>query len=125
MNLNQVTIPSKDVKKAIEFYEKLGLELIVHTHDHYARFLCPKGDATFSIHYREIINTHEGAIIYFEVDDVAKKVKLLKEKGIKFITETTAQSWAWTEAKLKDLDGNTLIIYHAGENRKNPPWRIQ
>jgi catechol 2,3-dioxygenase-like lactoylglutathione lyase family enzyme len=43
MNLNQVTIPSKDVKKAIEFYEKLGLELIVHTHDHYARFLCPKG----------------------------------------------------------------------------------
>ncbi|MDT0555672.1 VOC family protein [Patiriisocius hiemis] len=125
MNLNQVTIPSKDVKKAIGFYQKLGLELIVHTHDHYARFLCPTGDATFSIHYREQLNTEGGAIIYFEVPDVAKKVKQLKEKGITFMTETTAQSWAWTEAKLKDLDGNTLIIYHAGENRKNPPWRIQ
>ncbi|MEM7380928.1 MAG: VOC family protein, partial [Bacteroidota bacterium] len=34
------------------------------------------------------------------------------------------QSWLWREARLKDPDGNTLILYHAGENRKNPPWRI-
>lgn len=29
MNLNQITIPSLDVEKAVEFYKILGLHLIV------------------------------------------------------------------------------------------------
>ncbi|WP_432412393.1 VOC family protein [Rasiella sp. SM2506] len=123
MNLNQVTIPSLDVPKAIQFYEKLGLRLIVHTHDAYARFECLEGDATFSIHQVTTLPEGEGIIIYFEVATIAEKVSELKEKGIVFETEITQQSWLWTEAKLKDLDGNTIIIYHAGTNRKNPPWR--
>lgn len=122
MNLNQVTIPSLDVPKAISFYEKLGLRLIVHTHDSYARFECVEGDTTFSIHQVTTLPAGEGTSIYFEVNDVAEKVSELTEKGIDFETETTKQSWLWTEAKLKDLDGNTIIIYHAGTNRKNPPW---
>ena len=123
MNLNQVTIPSLDVPKAIQFYEKLGLRLIVHTHDAYARFECMEGDATFSIHQVSKLPIGEGIIIYFEVATIAEKVSELKEKGIVFETEITQQSWLWTEAKLKDLDGNTIIIYNAGTNRKNPPWR--
>ena len=125
MNLNQVTIPSSNVPRAIAFYEKLGLQLIVHTHDRYARFETPEGDTTFSIHFTSEIL--EGGVIYlyFEVADVSKKVNELKAKGIIFETEPTAQSWLWTEARLKDLDGNQIIIYHAGENRKNPPWRIK
>jgi catechol 2,3-dioxygenase-like lactoylglutathione lyase family enzyme len=47
INLNQVTVPSKDVKKSIEFYQKLGLKLIVKNLPTYARFECPQGDATF------------------------------------------------------------------------------
>ena len=26
---------------------------------------------------------------------------------------------------LQDPDGNPLCLYHAGENRLNPPWRLQ
>ena len=63
-------------------------------------------------------------MLYFEVQDVAKKVTELKANGIIFETEPTAQTWLWTEARLKDLDGNQLIIYHAEDNRKNPPWRL-
>lgn len=48
----------------------------------------------------------------------------LKEKGIKFDTEIMEQSWLWNEIHLHDLDNNKIIIYHAGKNRKNPPWRI-
>lgn len=48
MNLNQVTVYSKDVGKAVEFYKKLGLLLIVDSVPHYARFECPNGDSTFS-----------------------------------------------------------------------------
>ena len=66
----------------------------------------------------------EGVWIYFEVDDVLATVKELQQKGIIFETETKVQTWLWTESCLKDPDGNTIIIYHAGENRKNPPWRL-
>tara|TARA_R100000935_G_scaffold13736_5_gene27680 strand:- start:107329 stop:107706 length:378 start_codon:yes stop_codon:yes gene_type:complete len=125
MNLNQVTIPSLDVPRAIQFYQKLGLKLIVHTHDAYARFECVDGDATFSIHQVDRMPEGQTAIIYFEVETIAEKVAVLKKKGITFDTEITKQSWGWTEAKLKDPDGNPIIIYHAGKNRKNPPWRLK
>lgn len=125
MNLNQVTIPSLDVPRAIQFYQKLGLKLIVHTHDAYARFECVDGDATFSIHQVDRMPEGQTAIIYFEVETIAEKVAVLKKKGITFDTEITKQSWGWTEAKLKDPDGNPIIIYHAGKNRKNPQWRLK
>lgn len=47
MNLNQVTVPSLNVEKAVNFYQKLGLELIVKALPNYARFACPDGNATF------------------------------------------------------------------------------
>jgi len=124
MNLNQVTIPSSNVVRAIEFYKKLGLRLIVHTHDAYARFECPEGDSTFSIHQVADLPTGSGVIVYFEVQDVSKTIKGLVEQGIAIDELPKNQSWLWTEASLKDLDGNTIIIYHAGKNRKNPPWRM-
>ena len=125
MNLNQITVPSRDVPKAISFYQKLGLKLIVHTHNAYARFECPMGEATFSIHEVASLEEGPGVVVYFEVDDVAEKVAELKKKGITFEQETTQQSWLWTEARLKDLDGNSIIIYQAGNYRKNPPWRLK
>ena len=48
MNLNQVTLPVKDMNEAVAFYLKLGMIQIVDT-PHYARFQCPDGDATFSL----------------------------------------------------------------------------
>lgn len=125
MNLNQVTIPSLNVPKAIEFYKKLGLRLIVHTHDAYARFECMDGEATFSIHKVDILPEDPGIIVYFEVANVAHKVSELQQKGIVFETEIVDQSWLWTEIGLKDPDGNSIIIYNAGTNRKNPPWRLK
>jgi len=125
MNLNQITIPSVNVPISIEFYKKLGLQLIVHTHDAYARFECPVGDATFSIHQVDQLTENHGVRVYFEVINVAETVSNLKKNGIVFDQMPIDQSWLWTEAKLKDPDGNQIIIFHAGENRKNPPWRIK
>lgn len=124
MNLNQVTIPSLDVAKSIAFYKLLGLKLIVHTHDAYARFECPDGDATFSIHQVETLPEGEGTIVYFETKRLDEEVSRLREKGINFNLLPTDQSWLWREARLKDPDGNQVILYYAGDNRKNPPWRI-
>jgi len=124
MNLNQITVPSLDLNKSIPFYEKLGLKLIVKALPHYARFECPDGGATFSIHQTKDLPKGEGIYVYFECEDLDVKVKALKAKGIKFDLEPTDQTWLWREARLKDLDGNQLILFYGGENRLNPPWRV-
>lgn len=123
MNLNQITVPSLDLSKSIPFYQKLGLKLIVHTHSAYARFELPEGDATFSIHQVDELSEGEGIYVYFEIEDLDKKVNDLIANGIDFEELPSDKSWLWREARLKDLDGNQLILYHAGENRKYPPWR--
>ena len=124
MNLNQVTVPSLDLSKAIPFYEKLGLKLIVKSLPHYARFECPSGSSTFSIHLVDELPQGNGIYVYFECENLDDKVQELKEEGILFEQEPKDESWLWREAKLKDLDGNQLILFYGGDNRLNPPWRI-
>lgn len=125
MNLNQVTVPSLDLSVSIPFYQKLGLKLIVHTHDKYARFECPVGDATFSVHFVDEIPVGDGVIVYFEHDELDEHVALLKSSGVEFNLDPTDQRWLWREARLKDPFGNQIILFKAGENRKNPPWRLE
>jgi len=125
MNLNQVTIPVSDVPKSIIFYQTLGLKLIVHTHDRYARFECTPNGSTFSLHQVDVIAKGEKAIIYFEREDLDEYVKGLELKGIVFEHGPKDQTWLWREAKLYDPDQNPIIIYQAGENRINPPWKLK
>ncbi|WP_010182202.1 VOC family protein [Aquimarina agarilytica] len=124
MNLNQVTVPSLDVEKAISFYQKLGLKLIVHSATNYARFECPNGNSTFSIHKVEKLPHGHGIYVYFECEDLDNIVGKLKKEGIQFEEFPNDKTWLWREARLKDLDGNQLILFYGGENRLNPPWRI-
>jgi len=124
MNLNQVTVPSIDVAKSITFYKKLGLNLIVKALPHYARFECKEGDATFSIHQVEKSPIGEGVYVYFETEHLDQEVERLVSEGFIFHQAPMDQSWLWREARLKDPDGNQIILYFAGDNRKNPPWRI-
>lgn len=124
MNLNQITVPSLDLTKSIPFYEKLGLQLIVKALPHYARFVCPDGNATFSLHQVEKLPTGDGISVYFECENLDDYVSLLIQKGITFDEMPSDRNWLWREARLKDVDGNQLILYFAGENRLNPPWKV-
>ncbi len=125
MNLNQITVPSLDLTESIPFYEKLGLKLIVKALPHYARFECPDGNATFSIHQTDNLPKGDGIHVYFECEELDQHVDELKTKGIHFDLLPTDQGWLWREARLKDVDGNQLILFYGGENRLNPPWRIE
>lgn len=124
MNLNQVTIPVLDVEKSIEFYQKIGLKLIVHSNSYYARFVCPDGNTSFSLHQVENLPIGEGVWVYFETENVDAKIQELESKGIGIEEYPVDQPWLWREARLKDLDNNQIIIYFAGDNRLNPPWKI-
>ena len=79
MKLNQITVPSNDLEKSIPYYEKLGLKLIVKAMPHYARFECPDGDATFSIHKTEKLPSGDGIYVYFECADLDKYVDGLRK----------------------------------------------
>ncbi len=123
MNLNQITVPVLEIPRAINFYQTLGLTLIVQS-PHYARFECPDGTATFSIHLVEQVPIGEGIYVYFECEDLDTKVEKLVQEGIKFEELPNDKSWLWREARLKDLDNNQIVLFYAGKNRKDPPWKI-
>ena len=124
MNLNQITVPSLDLTKSIPFYEKIGLKLIVEALPHYARFECPDGQSTFSIHLVDKLPSGAGVNVYFECEALDEHIDKLKAKGIDFEELPNDKGWLWREARLKDLDGNQLILFYGGDNRLNPPWRI-
>lgn len=125
MNLNQITVPSQDVSGSVEFYKSLGLHLIVDALPRYARFECPDGESTFSVHFQEEVkSTGAGIQLYFEVENLDERVNQLQAAGMLFDLLPTDQPWLWREAHLKDPDGHQIILFSAGENRKNPPWRI-
>ena len=106
MNLNQLTVPSLDLTKAVPFYVKLGLKLIVGSLPDYARFECPDGHSTFSIHRADSLPKGEGIYVYFECINLDEYVNELIKKGIVFEQTPTNQKWLWREARLKDVDGN-------------------
>ena len=125
MRLNQVTVTVKNVEAAIDFYSTLGLRLIVKS-PHYARFELPDGESTFSLHLADgAIPSERAPQLYFECDDVDAEVARLKGAGVAFEHEPTMQTWLWYEAWLRDPAGNAICLYHAGSNRRHPPWRIQ
>lgn len=124
MNLNQVTLPSTDVARSIAFYRRLGFELIVASAPRYARFACPDGGATFSLQHVEQALSESHTVIYFECGQLDQKVAQLKEDGVVFASDPVDQDWLWREATLLDPDGNRLCLYHAGQNRRDPPWRV-
>lgn len=123
MNLNQVTLPAKDVGRSAAFYRLLGFRQIVGNLPSYARFECPDGESTFSLHEVRTPVVSE-VIIYFECADLDAEYERLRGLGVEFESPPTDQRWLWREAYLRDPDGNVLCLYHAGINRRFPPWRI-
>lgn len=81
MILNQITIPSLDVNKATEFYQKLGLHLIVDAKPRYVRFELPDGDPTFSIHVVDELPKGDGISVYFQEENLDNYVEQLLKKG--------------------------------------------
>jgi len=124
MNLNQVTVPCTDLAASVAFYRTLGLRQIVDSPPDYARFECPVGGSTFSLHRTQGAPRDGGIVVYFELDDLDATVARLERAGLVFESPPRDQSWLWREAYLRDPGGNRICLFHAGRNRLNPPWRI-
>jgi catechol 2,3-dioxygenase-like lactoylglutathione lyase family enzyme len=125
MRLNQVTLPATNVPRSVEFYTRLGLIHIVDGGEDYARFECPDGDSTFSIHRVDQVLAPNAVTVYFECDDLDTTVEGLRESGFEFVSAPEDKRWLWREARVHDPDGNEICLFYAGENRKYPPWRLR
>lgn len=125
MNLNQVTIYSKKPVETVEFFEKLGLKRIVDSLPRYARLECPDGEATLSVHIVDNTAAANNIVLYFECDDLDARVEELKASDLVFDEDPIDRDWLWREAYLKDPNGNKICLFYAGDNRKNPPWRVK
>lgn len=124
MNLNQVTLPARDLDRSVTFYRALGFTLIVHSPPRYARFECPDGESTFSLHTVDHPVNTAGAVVYFECADLDAQVQRLLAAGFEFTQGPRDEPWLWREARLLDPTGNVLCLFWAGSHRKNPPWRV-
>jgi catechol 2,3-dioxygenase-like lactoylglutathione lyase family enzyme len=123
MELNQITLPCEDYDASVAFYRRLGLTLIVDSPPRYARFEATNG-ATLSIHSGATPGRDTGFVVYFEVSDVDATVRDLESRGLEFEQAPRDERWLWREARLRDPAGNVICVYHAGGNRRFPPWRV-
>jgi predicted enzyme related to lactoylglutathione lyase len=124
MNLNQVTLPATEFDLTVAFYRTMGFTLIAHSPPRYARFECPDGDSTFSLHAVPEAPGDTGVVVYFECSDLDSRVEQLIAAGMEFTQLPTDAHWLWREARLTDPSGNVICLFWAGDYRKNPPWRV-
>jgi hydroxymethylpyrimidine/phosphomethylpyrimidine kinase len=121
ISFNQVTLGATDYGASVAFYKQLGLRQIVDSPENgYARFEAENG-VTLSIH---VDGTPPGAIVYLESPRLDAWADELSNAGIVFDQMPRDEEWLWREARLRDPHGNIICLYHAGENRRYPPWRI-
>ena len=124
MNLNQITIYSEKPVETVEFYKKLGLRLIVDSLPRYARLECPDGESTLSVNIADRVGPNHSIVLYFECERLDETVNNLKVQGLTFDEDPTDRDWLWRQAYLRDPNDNRICLFYAGDNRKNPPWRI-
>ena len=123
MRLTQVTLAVSDLARSVDFYRSLGLQQIV-AEEGYARFVCPQGKSTLSLEQADMVPP-SATTVFFECEDLDATVSALKAAGVDFESGPVDQPWLWREARLLDPDGNPLCLFHAGENRLDPPWRLR
>lgn len=125
MNLNQVTIYSAKTVETVEFFEAMGLRRIVDSLPRYARLECPDGESTLSVNIADDVVATNNIVLYFECEDLDERVAQLRSVGLAFDQDPTDETWLWRQAYLRDPNGNKICLFRAGENRKNPPWRVR
>lgn len=124
MSLDAVGIVSRDVKKSIQFYGVLGVELAVVGGDgHYegstpsgVRIMVDSVELTKSINPNWQEPTGCGVVLCFKqgspqgVDEVYSK---LRELGFESVKEPWDAFWGQRYSSIKDPDGNQIDIFAA------------
>ncbi|HEU5303214.1 MAG TPA: VOC family protein [Gemmatimonadales bacterium] len=111
-SLYSIAIFVNDIGRAVEFYrDKLGLPMIKHG-SFGAEFL--EGDTRLGVHpavhpeAKSLVGRHTGITLF--VPDLLHYCGVLHDRGVRFMTEPTQQSWG-VMAMVADPDGNVLALW--------------
>jgi catechol 2,3-dioxygenase-like lactoylglutathione lyase family enzyme len=129
MFLSHITLLVSDIPRSKAFYEGLGLELIVDA-AHYCRFranLDGQGSQTLSIsHSLDPIGASCHVGFEFETPEALDfYADLLQSRGFALAEHPQDRSWLWRDVILHDPDGHEILLLYAGDNKLNPPWRVE
>jgi hypothetical protein len=50
---------------------------------------------------------------------------LLQSRGLVLSEPPQDRSWLWRDVILHDPDGHEILLLYAGDNKLNPPWRVE
>ena len=110
--LHSIAIFVHDIARAVEFYrDKLGLPLTKQG-SFGAEFL--EGETHLSVHpavhkdAKTLVGRHTGITLF--VPDLLHYCGVLHDRGVRFTTEPTQQSWG-IMAMVADPDGNVLALW--------------
>ena len=110
--LYSVAIFVHDIGRAVEFYrDTLGLPMTKHG-SFGAEFL--EGDTHVGVHpavhpqAKALVGRHTGITLF--VPDLLHYCGVLHDRGVRFLTEPTQQSWG-IMAMISDPDGNVLALW--------------
>ena len=120
MRQNHISVPAVDMEASRAFYQALGLRLIDDNPPDYARFLCSDDEQTLSLGRVDDVGGLQHAIVYFECDDLDKKVEKLRSRGMKFESGPEDQPYGWREAYVQDPVGTWICLFYAGRQRTQP-----
>lgn len=116
-SLYSIAIFVTDIGRAVEFYrDKLGLPMIKHG-SFGAEFL--EGETHLGVHpavhpdAKSLVGRHTGITLF--VPELLHYCGVLHDRGVRFLTEPTQQSWG-VMAMVADPDGNVLALWED----KNP-----
>ena len=129
MRMSHVTLFVTDVARSRSFYCALGFELIVDE-CHYCRFLTRtdegSGDETLSIERRPgpLAPAAQLGLEFPSRDALDRYVEGLSARGLSLAEELVERSWLWRDARILDPDGHEWMLFFAGKNKLDPPWRV-
>jgi lactoylglutathione lyase len=111
-SLYSVAIFVSDIGRAVEFYrDKLGLPMTKHG-SFGAEFL--EGETHLGVHpavhseAKSLVGRHTGITLF--VPDLLHYCGVLHDRGVRFKTEPTQQSWG-IMAMVVDPDGNVIALW--------------
>jgi predicted enzyme related to lactoylglutathione lyase len=84
--IRQIAVNAKDLERAVRFYrDTLGMQFLFEASPHMAFFDCGGVRLLVGLPDRPEID-HPASIIYYSVPDIRAAHRVLKERGVEFIT---------------------------------------
>ncbi len=130
MRLSHVSLLVRDLEVSKAFYLRFGFRLVVDQ-PAYCRFYAriedwDEGDETLSLVASDAPSMPAARVgLEFPSPDALDAfVAALPTRGVTVAEGPVDRDWLWRDARVFDPDGHELMLFFAGRNKLDPPFRL-